>query len=176
MLYAQHNEQGDLTEFAIDLCRDSQPSQIIVACIPLRNTLAEMVASLERKIASAPKDQQGHGIHETMLIPNIAWRISHHFRELEDKLVAAPQNLAGSPILLAQQDTEFRLDRGGMKLRSESRIFCASALATVMENWDFRVDRPFLLCIRKRGAQQPYFVMWIDNAELLQKWTEPAAR
>jgi hypothetical protein len=28
-------------------------------------------------------------------------------------------------------------------------------------------DRPFLVYMQKRGAEQPFFVMWVDNAELL---------
>ncbi len=34
----------------------------------------------------------------------------------------------------------------------------------------FEFNRPFLLYIKKRGADYPFFVMWMDNAELLQKW------
>jgi hypothetical protein len=29
-------------------------------------------------------------------------------------------------------------------------------------------DRPFLLYIKKRDAQQPLLVMWVENAELLE--------
>jgi hypothetical protein len=32
---------------------------------------------------------------------------------------------------------------------------------------EFIVDRPFLIVIKRRSAEQPYFVAWIDNAELL---------
>jgi hypothetical protein len=27
--------------------------------------------------------------------------------------------------------------------------------------------RPFLIYLKKRGAGHPFFVMWVDNAELL---------
>jgi hypothetical protein len=29
-------------------------------------------------------------------------------------------------------------------------------------------DGPFLIVLSKRGLRQPFFVMWVDNAELLQ--------
>jgi hypothetical protein len=29
--------------------------------------------------------------------------------------------------------------------------------------------RPFFLYMKKRGAKHPFFVMWVDNAELLIK-------
>jgi hypothetical protein len=33
----------------------------------------------------------------------------------------------------------------------------------------FIFDRPFLIVVKKRGAEHPFFVMWVDNAELLCK-------
>jgi len=31
-------------------------------------------------------------------------------------------------------------------------------------------DKPFLVIMKKRGAEKPYFAMWVDNAELLRPW------
>ena len=33
----------------------------------------------------------------------------------------------------------------------------------------FRLDRPFLIIFQKRGAKHPFFVAWLENAELLEK-------
>ncbi len=33
----------------------------------------------------------------------------------------------------------------------------------------FVCDHPFLIVVKKRGAKRPFFVMWVDNAELLCK-------
>ena len=30
-------------------------------------------------------------------------------------------------------------------------------------------DRPFIIYMQKRGAEHPFFVMWVDNAELLTR-------
>jgi len=30
-------------------------------------------------------------------------------------------------------------------------------------------DRPFLIVMKKRDAKQPFFITWVDNAELLCK-------
>ena len=30
-------------------------------------------------------------------------------------------------------------------------------------------NKPFLVYMKKRGAKHPFFVMWVDNAELLEK-------
>ncbi len=44
-------------------------------------------------------------------------------------------------------------------------------LTTVPFGFDpnFIFDRPFLIVVKKRGAERPFFVMWVDNAELLCK-------
>jgi hypothetical protein len=37
----------------------------------------------------------------------------------------------------------------------------------------FVLNRPFLIYVQKRGAERPFFVMWVENVELLQHWQEP---
>jgi len=36
-------------------------------------------------------------------------------------------------------------------------------------NRRFVFDKPFLIVMKKRGAERPFFVMWVANAELLCK-------
>jgi hypothetical protein len=33
----------------------------------------------------------------------------------------------------------------------------------------FHFDRPFMVYLKNRAAQHPYFVMWVETAELLCK-------
>lgn len=70
-------------------------------------------------------------------------------------------------IKTAMQDIAFRLDRYGASLKVEVLMYLTACRPT-----DFFFDRPFLLYMQKRGASQPYFAMWIENAELLNKWEE----
>ncbi len=67
---------------------------------------------------------------------------------------------------VAQQDILFKLDRSGASLRSEAKMY------TLGKGPSFIVDNPFLIYMKKRGADLPYFVMWVDNAELLQPWSQ----
>ncbi len=63
----------------------------------------------------------------------------------------------------ALQAIDFRLDRSGVGLESESTMVWASVAPC------FKFDRPFLIVVKKRGAERPFFVMWVDNAEFLCK-------
>ncbi|MBI5092465.1 MAG: hypothetical protein HZB26_08475 [Candidatus Hydrogenedentes bacterium] len=153
-------------EFAIDLCADSSPCQIVVARVPLAETLAAIVDGLDRSIAAAPRTESGHGLggNDILLVPDMFWKFEHHFRELENRALEN-QELSGQSVSVALQDIQFRLDKSGAELWSESQSHWASAPAV-----DPILDGPFLLYIKKRGEAMPFFVMWIDNAELLQRW------
>ena len=69
----------------------------------------------------------------------------------------------GYYIAKAMQTIRFKLDRSGAELASEAQMPC-KPMAT-----HFVCDRPFLIFVKKRGAERPFFVMWVDNAELLCK-------
>src|SRR5262245_23354856 len=131
-----------------------------------------MLDDLQRKVAlfdqqhKGGKDFEGQfHINDTLLVPNMRWKIRHRFEELagQDKvLVNAP--LAGLYIDEASQVLQFQLDRSGAELTSEA------AVVAKLSPQEYHFDRPFLLYMKKRGAARPFLVMWIENAELLQKW------
>ena len=56
---------------------------------------------------------------------------------------------------------DFKLDKGGVEL--------ASHAGDIMKEGPrrFYFDRPYLIILKKRGAEQPFFVMWVENAELM---------
>jgi len=100
-----------------------------------------------------------------LLVPDLFWRISHRYTELEGKSFKNAE-LRGQSLDVAQQDILFRLDRSGAELKSEAKVFVLPVPTY------FVLDRPFLIYMKKRGARDPYFAMWVDNAELLQRNAE----
>jgi len=158
------NASPPLHEFAIDLCTNSFPDQIVVARITPGATLASCLTNIEERLKATP------GIKPAFefTVPDLHWFISHHFSGLEGKSFLN-QKLNAQRLDIAQQDILFRLDRNGADIRAESKnIFCAS-------DPDMNFDRPFLIYMKKRGASTPYFVMWVNNAELLQPWKDNPA-
>jgi hypothetical protein len=117
----------------------------------------------ERVSAKLERHQSTYG--DSLLVPTMHWRILHHFHELEgrDKPIQNTGPLSETYIGEAFQTLEFKLDRSGATIRSDSMLAAFSA------PWDLRFNRPFLLYMKKRGAKHPFFVMWVDNAELLIK-------
>ena len=97
-----------------------------------------------------------------MLVPNLNWEVEHNFSELEgsDKRFLNA-GFSSYYVAKAMQTIRFRLDRSGAELASEVQIPCLP-MAT-----HYVCDRPFLIIFKKRDAKHPFFVMWVDNAELL---------
>ena len=172
VLYTAREEDDDRpVQWIMDLDRGSQPHQVILAVIEPNSTLAETVADAEKKIADYPPDTRREGAlgsNDTLLVPDIVWNIAHHFTELEGRVFQnAP--LRKQLIEIVEQDTAFSLNRNGVELRSEVKLEAKKSVPT-----DYVFDRPFLLYLKKRGATQPYFAMWVENAELLAKWKPEA--
>jgi hypothetical protein len=145
----------DAVAYALDLNITDKRDQIIVALVERKATLAEQLADLNEKMA-AHKRAEEHEKHihtnDTVLVPNVGFRVTHRFRELEV-----------DPIKEAFQMTQFRLNRSGADLKSEAGILIKP------EPMDYSFDRPFLVVMKRRDRDRPYFVAWIDNAELLEK-------
>jgi hypothetical protein len=156
-------------EFVIDLCRTSSPNQVIIASVSSRTTLAETLDDVEGKIKSYRKEHpeehwRRFGIRDVLLVPNLNWEIQHHFTELEgtDKRFLNT-GFTDYHIAKAIQTIRFKLDRSGAELAAEAQLFC-KPMATY-----FVCDHPFYVIIKKRGVTRPFFVMRVDNAELLCK-------
>ncbi|MCP4129872.1 MAG: hypothetical protein GY754_02540 [bacterium] len=161
VLYSKHNESYEPEEFIIDLCRDSRPNRLIIARVKPEESLAAALKMVKEKIKSGNEEE--FGPNDILLVPDIFWHIKHHFAEIEGKsfLNAA---LADQRIDIALQEIQFRLDKSGADLLSEAKVM----MMPIPSHYQF--DSPFLIYMEKRGAENPFFVMWIDNAELLQKW------
>jgi WD40 repeat protein len=157
-------------DFALDPCQTSQPHQVVLARVKRQETLAATLANLEGRIAKGAKGQLGS--QATLLVPNLDWCVEHHFRELEgkDKVFQNPALRFPAPHQLrwAYQALQFRLNRKGADLDSGVDLRTLGDGADDDPN-TFHFDRPFLIYLKKRGVAQPFFVMWVDNAELLCK-------
>ncbi len=152
-------------EFVVDPCKDSSPSQIVLANVPPKGTLAATLADVEGKVG---REHRQGGLHhnDLLLVPNMSWRLDQHFRELERPDAVVLNSAAeGIPVSKASEMILFRLDRSGAQLESEGIAAPTPAVPTY-----YSLDRPFLLYMKKREAEHPFFVMWVDNAELLTKW------
>jgi hypothetical protein len=111
---------------------------------------------------------------DSLIVPDVLYKLTHHFKELEGKRLANPKWRALDYFIFeAMQMVDFSLNRTGVILKSEARIGAGGGAPPprIEQPRHFYFDRPFLIYVKKRGpVYSPFFVMWVDNAELLEKF------
>jgi WD40 repeat protein len=148
-------------EFALDLSKTSQPNQIIIARMTRKATLADTIVDIHKR---PRKKDSTFGDIATLLVPNMNWEIDHDFKELEGQtLLNQPGHRPG--LYEAFEFIRFQLDRHGAEAESGSDVGGFDDGHDDPNAYHF--DSPYLIVLQKRGAAHPFFVMWVDNAELL---------
>jgi len=101
----------------------------------------------------------------------VLYKLTHHFKELEEKGLGNA-HLGGTIIFEALQMIDFSLSRTGVILKSSATFGTTRGRSAHIEEPRYLYfDRPFLIYVKKRQTQaQPFFVMWVDNAELLKAY------
>jgi hypothetical protein len=153
-------------EFALDPCKDSSAVQLLLATVGAKESLAEK--KIREWSPATPEYERVFQVSDVLLVPNVFYKVRHRFSELEGpgKVLLNP-GFSKYWVEEALQSVEFKLDRSGAEVASQAEaVVRLSALY-------FLFDRSFLIVLRKRGAEHPFFVMWVDNAELLCKWHGP---
>jgi hypothetical protein len=176
ILYYKSGNNKETAEFAIDLCKYTSPYQVVLALVSRGNTLGSTVATVEQKISEFKKDPDyevlrklqppkfGHG--DIVIVPDILYKLTHQFTELMGKSIGNSK-LAGLPIVKAKQMIDFSLSRTGVILKSEA----VGVVAAIARPRHLYFNKPFLIYVKKRqGGTDPFFVMWVDNAELMDEF------
>ena len=175
VLYCDWDENEDVTEFAIDLCVGTKPYQVVVAMIEPGETMEGTYRKLQKKIDDFKKEpnykeMKKFSSSDKLRVPDMFWKVTHNFTEIEGKKITN-KRFNDMPITTAMQMINFRLDRSGAILKSES-MFRMGGLPPkkLPEVREYILDKPFMIYLKKREAEQPFFVMWVDNAELLTQF------
>ena len=129
------------------------------------STLAETWAAVAGLIRKGGDRRTGApwglGRSDTIEVPRMAWRIEHEFPELVG-YVSGPKDTLH--VDKALQITKFRMDRAGVELASLGLVM-ATRGGGEPRSYAFR--RPFLVALRKRGSELPYFLLWVEDPRLL---------
>jgi len=173
VLYYAVGPTLDRDQFAVDLSKETQPYQVVLARMPRDNTLGEAVQVLREKTAAFQNDPNYKMLRQlrsidTLIVPDVLYRLTHHFEELLGKYLGNPK-WSEHFFFDALQKIDFSLSRTGVVLKSESRLAAAAGIRReIASPRQLHFDRPFLICVQKREPHAtPFFVMWVENAELM---------
>jgi serine protease inhibitor len=71
-----------------------------------------------------------------------------------------------------QQQTAFMLDEYGAKIEGQATAAAAAAHETREDKpipKEMLFNKPFLVILKRKDSPNPYFAMWVENTELMQK-------
>lgn len=156
-------------DFVIELKTKSEGDRLILAKVPPQETLAETVRSVEKRASAEGEDAL---IGDILQVPKFDFDVTRRYSELETKhLVTSNPTIAKDlEVLSALQSTLFQMNEKGVKLVSESHIAIGcSAHRRPEHNHTMIFDKPFLIMMKRAGAETPYFALWVANTELMLK-------
>jgi hypothetical protein len=139
----------------VELSLRAGHDRLLLARIDPAPTLRETWETAREAAAGAGRAASSDTI---LAIPKINLDLSHRFAELEGG------RLGDGHLGYAFQRTQFRLDETGARLKSFAGMQARLSILPV-----FLFDRPFLIALVQKGASRPYFLLWIENDELLTR-------
>ncbi|MCL5282995.1 MAG: hypothetical protein M1376_24180 [Planctomycetes bacterium] len=92
VLYYDSGGSSDTAQFAVDPSKQTQPYQVILACMPQYSTLGEAAKALQNKIAAFKNDPNNEALRrlgpgDTLIVPDVLYKLTHHFGELLGKFL-----------------------------------------------------------------------------------------
>lgn len=140
----------DASDFIIMLQTLSESDRLVLAKIPAKATLEQTVQSVQDRLDTAA--DQSPVRFRRLHVPVLNFDLDKQYTELLR---------LGSTI----QQIRFKLDETGAVLKSEAVL--SAITARTSEPVDLIFDKPFLIVLQRRDAANPYFALWVANAELL---------
>ncbi|MFB0552458.1 MAG: hypothetical protein ACETWQ_04000 [Phycisphaerae bacterium] len=182
ILYYKEGQRANTAEFAVDLCKHTQPYQVILALVPWCDTLGKTIDTVEEKINKfkqhthyeqlrklRPSEASDYMPGDILIVPDILYKLTHQFSELKWKEIKNEKYL-DYWFLIVKQMVDFSLSRTGVTVKSQA-IIGPPPPAILPEPRRLYFNRPFLVYVKKRqGGTNPFFVMWVDNAELMKEF------
>jgi len=156
VLILDHRSSDD---FIVELKTKAKDDRLILAKVPPQTTLGDTVKTIERRIVNAKPVKIGPA--SDLYIPILNFDILRVYSELyEHRIKTSDKRIDGTNIAYAAQSVRFRLDETGAVLKSEAAIAPAGGRKLIF-------DKPFLILLKRHEANNPYFALWVGNAELL---------
>ena len=182
ILYYKYAKQSEKASFVVDLCKYTSPYQVVLALLPRQDTLRETVDAVEQKISEFKKDPQYKQLRklkpskysfvppDSLIVPDILYKLTHQYSELIEKRIKN-EKFFNYWFFITRQMINFTLSRTGVTVKSQAILVAPPPAARLGEPRRLHFDRPFLIYVKKRqGGTDPFFVMWVDNAELMQEF------
>lgn len=149
-------------DFIISLKGKTDNDELILAKVPQSDTLSNTL----NYALSKSSDEMSFSSNGTLKIPRLGFDIKKNFKDLENKKLIN-KSFQDYQITQALQRIKFSLTENGAALKSKAGISVTKSVGEFKEPKNLIFNKPFLLYMKEKGQKKPYFVMWIENTELM---------
>lgn len=157
-------------DFALQLTAADSKDVIVLAKMMPAATLDDTVTKVRSRIAKPDSLHTETRIlnDESLTIPRLIIGVERRYSEIIGRDIIGSTLYVGEAV----QTVRFRLDETGALLESEALVIGddepSGAKRSPPGHRKFIFDRPFLIYLIERDADQPYFAAWIETAELME--------
>jgi len=146
------------SESVVEVELPSGEDQLILAAVPPGETLLDTIMLVNERIDEGISVTLQH--KDCLAVPLVHLGVRHSYQELVPVFLAN-KGYTGYFIAESRQDILFSLTEQGVALRSFSWQVLRGAPKRLV------FDSPFLLMLRRKGREMPYFALWVANPEIL---------
>ena len=167
LLYCNVNEKriADKPEgFIIALKTKSETDELIISTLKPAETLEKTYREINYCIESN-KNSNADDVIASMVVPSIKFNFIHQFKELIEKELLSTKLSNKYTFGEVIQNINFILNEHGAKLISYALITMLTGRPTEIR---LDVKLPFVVLLKSKGYEMPYFIAYIDNEELLE--------
>lgn len=158
--FNKDNHDIDLKEYVIEIKTKSVKDQLILANIlPQRSFLKTIEYAQKYLKEFKPISYNIVGLSGDIVIPVLNFDLIKNFTELSGIVSSKSKKWDGHEIL-CMQGIRFKLDEKGAILKSETTFYESKGVNLIF-------DKAFLIMIKHRDAEIPYFAVWVANPEIL---------
>ncbi|SHJ95294.1 Serpin (serine protease inhibitor) [Clostridium cavendishii DSM 21758] len=155
---------GGDDDFIISLKGKNPEDELILSKIPPQDTLNN---TLKYALDHRKNDGEVYQV-ASLKIPKLNFDFKKNFTELEDKKVLN-KGFEDYKISSAIQRTQFDLTEKGAELKSKGEISMKKSSLPISKPKNLIFDKPFLLYMKEKDKNRPYFVTWINNTDIMKK-------
>lgn len=152
-------------DFIVELkCEDSLDQIFFVKAIDVKNLENLYKNSMER----INLNQYTQILeNEKLKIPFLKFDTIKKYSEVENSLILN-KKLKKANIESFEQQIDFELNQQGVKLYSKSELIMTFLDVEIKREYIF--DQPFLVIMKRKNQENPYFLYWVTNTDFMRKY------
>ena len=135
--------------------------EVVISTLKPQSTMAKTYNNIQTYFKKDMKEKFDQDA--SLIVPCIDFEILQSYDKLKSKLILN-KTAEGYQITTSIQGIKFKLNEKGVTLKSFSLIVASTGISK-----DFYVNGPFVIYMKEKQADYPYFMAYIANDELLVK-------